>query len=88
MKPSPLFVLLATVLAGPVSAADTPVDPGTEGTLCVAREIRKSSPEPISCEGVGEFASVAAIYAGGYRIVSSGQLAEAGEPVYLIIERK
>jgi len=88
MKLSPLLAVIASALTIPALAADAPIGPEPEGTLCIAREIRKSSPRPIFCEGVGEFASVAAIYASGYRVVSSGQLAEAGEPVYLIIERK
>ena len=88
MKPSPSIALILSAFAIPTLAVDSPTKSNLEGTFCVARGIRESTPVPIVCEGVGEFASVAAIYASGYRVVSSGQLAEAGEPVYLIIERK
>jgi hypothetical protein len=87
------IVLCALVLVGSSAisavAADAPAGPAPKGTVCFSNALRNTEAVPISCKGLGKFASVAEIYDRGYRVVSTGVITEAGTgTVYLIIEER
>jgi len=60
-----------------------------KGTVCYSKSLRPAENNRIACAGIGEFPSVEAIYAAGFRVVSSGVIQEAGgSTIFLIIEER
>lgn len=81
------LVALFFSITGSVSAQTAPV----KGTVCFAQTLRDTEHVAIFCKGLGKFASIAEIYERGFRVVSSGIVAEAGigtGTVFLIIEER
>ena len=89
MRKAVFSAVILTATCASSGAADVPAGSAPKGTICYgANGLRTVETQPISCRGLGKFASVAEIYERGYRVVTSGVLPEAGGTIYLIIESR
>lgn len=81
-----ILALAALPLYTPaIAGAPLPI----KGTVCYSKSLRPAENHRIACADLGEFPSVEAIYAAGFRVVSSGVIQEAGgSTIFLIIEER